>query len=152
VYHPILPPRLSGDRTARIVIVVDTSASMEPPHLQRALAEVAGVIRQFDYPVTVIPCDIQAYEPVRLLAAREAYRMTSLPGGSGTHMQSGIESALHLRPRPDVILVLTDGYTPYPEHAYAIPVLFGILGSEEAPLPLPPQPPFLAEQIVRISV
>jgi predicted metal-dependent peptidase len=150
VYHPILPPRLSGDRTARIVIVVDTSGSMEAPRLQRALAEVAAVIRQFDYPVTIIPCDIQAYEPVRLVAAAEAYRLSELPGGSGTHMPAGIQSALHLRPRPDVILVLTDGFTPYPEQAYAVPVLFGILTAADEPPPLPPQPPFTPDQIVRI--
>jgi predicted metal-dependent peptidase len=149
VYHPILPPSLGGDRTARIAIVVDTSASMQATELQRALTEVAGVIRQFDYPVTIIPCDIKAYEPVRIVAQEEAYRLTYLPGGSGTNMIAGIEAALHLRPRPDSVLVLTDGLTEYPPMPYKVPVVFGILTTEEVP-PLPPTPPFSADQIVLI--
>ncbi|WP_420460212.1 DUF2201 family putative metallopeptidase [Neolewinella sp.] len=150
VYHPILPPSLAGDRTARIVIVVDTSGSMEPADLQRALSEVAAVMRQFAYPVTIVPCDIQAYEPVRLIAAEEAYRLNYLPGGSGTDMAAGIQAALHLRPRPDVVLVLTDGETDYPTTAYAIPVVFGIFRTEGEQLKLPPDPPFGKDRVVVI--
>ena len=150
VYYPILPPRLAGDRTARIVIVVDTSGSMEASDLQRALGEVAAVMRQFEYPVTIIPCDIQAYEPVRLIAAEEAYRLTYLPGGSGTDMAAGIRAALHLRPRPDVVLVLTDGQTEYPATGYAIPVVFGIFRTAGDPVKLPPDPPFGKDRVVVI--
>ncbi len=150
VYHPILPPSLAGNRTARIVIVVDTSGSMEAADLQRALTEVAAVMRQFEYPVTIIPCDIRAYEPVRLVAVEEAYRLNYLPGGSGTDMTAGIQAALHLRPRPDVVLVLTDGQTDYPATAYAIPVVFGIFRTAGETVKLPPDPPFGKDRIVII--
>ncbi|CAH1000500.1 hypothetical protein LEM8419_01653 [Neolewinella maritima] len=150
VYFPILPPSLTGDRTARIAIVVDTSGSMQAAELQRALGEVAAVIRQFDYPVTIIPCDIQAYEPVRLLAAEHAYQLTHLPGGSGTDMSAGISAALHLRPRPDVVLVLTDGVMDYPTTGYAVPIVFGIFTVADETPQLPPDPPFGKDRVVLI--
>lgn len=150
VYYPILPPVLSGGKTARIAIVVDTSASMGEVQLQRALAEVAAIVKQFHYPVTIIPCDIQAYEPVKITAAKEAFQLHDLPGGSGTRMTAGIESALHLRPPPDAILVLTDGMTDYPAELQSAAVIFGILTTEGEPTMLPPDPPFGSDRVVLI--
>ena len=149
VYHPILPPALAGNRSARIAVVVDTSASMQDTDLQRALSEVAAIIRQFDAPVTIIPCDITDYEPVRLVAEREAYRINYLPGGSGTDLRRGIEAAVRLRPRPDTVLVITDGQTDYPTHQPGVPILFAVLRDAEH-FVLPPTPPFTADQVILI--
>ena len=151
VYHPILTPSLRGDRTARIAIVVDTSGSMGPAELQRALTEVAAVLRVFQYPVTVIPCDATPRDPVRLTAAAEAFRVNELPGGGGTDMVAGIEAALALKPRPDSVLVLTDGFTPYPATTYATPVIFGIFDLDEQSRFLPPDPPWGPDTVVAIT-
>ncbi|MBB4078176.1 putative metal-dependent peptidase [Lewinella aquimaris] len=150
VYQPIMPPSLAGDQTARIAIVVDTSASMQATELQRALSEVAAVVRQFNHPVTIIPCDLVAYEPVREVSEREAFRISYLPGGSGTDMRAGIDAAVRLRPRPDSILVLTDGMTVYPQANYPVPVIFGILRQEGQETQLPPDPPFGPDRVVMI--
>ena len=151
VYHPVVVPVLTGGRTARVAIVVDTSGSMSEADLVRVLGEVAAVVAQFRYPVTIIPCDIQAYEPVRLVAAREAFTMTKLPGGSGTHLIAGIRAAVELRPLPDVVLVLTDGQTDYPTETYAVPVVIGLLATPGAPAPpRPPDPPFSGDRVVLI--
>ena len=154
VYHPILTPSLRGDRTARIAIVVDTSGSMGTEALGRSLAEVAAVIKTFRYPVTIIPCDDRAFEPVRVVAEEEAYQIKSLPGGGQTDLRVGIATAEKLRPRPDVILVLTDGFTPYPSGPGRIPLVFGILLRADLAVdavPLPPSPPFKESSILVIT-
>ena len=44
-------------------------------------------------------------------------------------MVAGIESALALRPRPSMIVVLTDGYTPWPAAApRGARVVVGLVG------------------------
>ncbi|MEM9928676.1 MAG: VWA-like domain-containing protein [Bacteroidota bacterium] len=151
VYHPILTPSLRGDQTARIAIVVDTSGSMHAALLQRALTEVAAVLRVFRYPVTIIPCDTATYDPVKILAEQEAYQLKSLAGGGGTDMREGITAALELSPRPDSILVLTDGFTPYPKQRYDTPVIFGIFDLDQGARRKPPNPPWGEDVVVAID-
>lgn len=151
VYAPFITPSLRGDQTARIAIVVDTSGSMGAELLQRALTEVAAVLRIFQYPVTIIPCDTQAYEPVSVVAAAEAFKVSRLAGGGGTDIRAGIEAALLLKPRPDSILVLTDGLTPYPVQRYDQPVIFGIFDLDENVRRKPPNPPWSEDTVVAID-
>jgi Mg-chelatase subunit ChlD len=42
-------------------------------------------------------------------------RDVQLLGGGGTDMGAGLAKAAEIRPRPDLIVVLTDGHTPWPE-------------------------------------
>jgi hypothetical protein len=45
-------------------------------------------------------------------------------------MVAGIEAALALRPRPSVVVVLTDGYTPWPEtEPRGARVVIGMVGA-----------------------
>jgi predicted metal-dependent peptidase len=58
-----------------------------------------------------------------------------LAGGGGTDMGAGITAAAALRPRPSVIIVLTDGFTPWPTAApRSTKVVVGILGQNKAPI------------------
>lgn len=154
VYAPVLPPSLRGDFLPRVACVVDTSGSISSLELAQALAEVRGVLEGLRTPITVIPCDAVPYEPIEVFTRSDLLsRCRSLPGGGGTNMVAGIEAALRLRPMPDVVLVLTDGYTPYPERPYRVPVLFGVFakrGVRDAPLP--PIPPWRREDIVLIEL
>lgn len=154
VYHPLYLPSLSGQYLPHVACVVDTSGSMSERELSQAMTEVRGVLEQVHARLTVIPCDAVPYEPVRVLQLSHLARARrALKGGGGTDMREGIEAALRLQPEPDAILVLTDGFTPYPEHTYRLPVVFGILmlPSGDKP-PLPPVPPWKSKDIVRIPV
>ncbi|GLW12536.1 hypothetical protein Misp01_76640 [Microtetraspora sp. NBRC 13810] len=39
----------------------------------------------------------------------------TLVGGGGTDLRTGFAKALRARPRPDAIVILTDGQTPWPD-------------------------------------
>jgi hypothetical protein len=96
----------------QVALVIDTSGSMSDSMLGQALGEVTGVLRSLGVArrnLRVIACDAQAYraQRVRDLGA------IRLEGGGGTDMGAGLDAAAALRPRPDLIIVLTDGYTPW---------------------------------------
>lgn len=95
----------------RVAVVIDTSGSMSERDLTHAVSETDGVLR-----------GIVAAESVRVLsvdaATASASHVTSarkieLVGGGGTDMRVGIVDAAV--EQPDAIIVLTDGYTPWPE-------------------------------------
>jgi predicted metal-dependent peptidase len=57
-------------------------------------------------------------------------RQINLVGGGGTDMGAGLVAAAKLRPRPSVIVVLTDGMTPWPAEApKGMQVVVGIIGN-----------------------
>ncbi|MEA2686167.1 MAG: hypothetical protein QOE93_1362 [Actinomycetota bacterium] len=100
----------------RVAVVVDTSASMSSLQLERALAEIRGVLRDVSVGaehLVVISCDSAVQATQRVFSVSEV----SLVGGGGTDMGSGLEATARLRPRPDVVIVLTDGLTPWPASA-----------------------------------
>lgn len=112
------------------VIVVDTSGSIGDQELQRAMSEVEGVIKSQGYDeVPVIFCDAVAYQAQRIRKASKGAPV----GGGGTDMGEGIKSAVKLRPRPELIIVLTDGYTPWPNNPPPhTKVLVGILSPKDS--------------------
>jgi predicted metal-dependent peptidase len=100
----------------QVAMVLDTSESMSDQMLGQALAEVSGVLRGLGVGrrrLRIVCCDATAYEAQRVLNAREV----RLLGGGNTDMGAGLEAASALKPRPDLIIVLTDGHTPWPQVA-----------------------------------
>lgn len=97
----------------RVCVVIDTSGSVSDAELGSALLEVAAISRaaggRRDL-VSVISCDAAAGVAVPLCRAENI----ELVGGGGTDLRSGFARALRSRPRPDVIVALTDGQTPWP--------------------------------------
>ena len=150
VYQPLIPPSLSGNLTGQIACVVDTSGSIDDIQLNRILSEVCGILEVFNNLITIIPCDAKAYDPVVVTKTTDLRQITSMPGGGGTNMIRGIEAALELKPIPDVVVVLTDGYTPYPEKLYKTPVLFGIITDDLERTNMLPGSPWRDDLVVKI--
>ncbi|WP_238428649.1 vWA domain-containing protein [Frankia nepalensis] len=99
----------------RVGVVIDTSGSVSDAELGSALLEVAAIGRAVGGRrdlVTVVSCDAAA-GTVRPLCRAEGI---SLVGGGGTDLRAGFTAALRARPRPDVLVALTDGQTPWPAH------------------------------------
>jgi predicted metal-dependent peptidase len=111
----------------RVALVIDTSGSMSDAMLGAALGEVTGVLRSIGVArrnVRVIACDARAHA-TQLVRDVRAIR---LEGGGGTDMGAGLRAAASLRPRPDLTIVLTDGFTPWPASPPGdVPVTVGLM-------------------------
>ena len=122
-------------RVPELAVVVDTSGSMDERLLGQALAEVEGLLRTAGPArrrLRVISCDAAAQATQRVGSVREV----ELVGGGGTDMGRGLATAGELRPRPDVVVVLTDGLTPWPAQApRGLRVVIGLLRAKTMPTP-----------------
>jgi predicted metal-dependent peptidase len=108
----VIRPAMRGP-SLYVTIVVDTSGSMGQEDLDAALSEVDGVLRSTGvarHQVRVLSCDAASTAPVRVRSVHDI----RLTGGGGTDMRVGIAAAARTRPAPHVIIVLTDGDTPWP--------------------------------------
>ncbi|MFF2844848.1 VWA-like domain-containing protein [Streptomyces sp. NPDC058001] len=100
-------------RPPRVSVIIDTSGSVSDAELGSALREVAEISRTVGGRrdlVSVLPCDASA----RLVHSMCHAEGIPLVGGGGTDLRTGFARALRESPRPDVIVVLTDGQTPWP--------------------------------------
>jgi len=101
--------------TPNVVICIDTSGSMDPDQLALALSESKGVIRAVggEDSIHVISVDCMVNSVQKVFSPRQI----TLRGGGGTDMGEGIAAATLLRPKPDFIIVMTDGFTGWPADA-----------------------------------
>lgn len=105
-----------------MAIVVDTSGSMSSDQLEQCLGEVKGCIRAAGFSaVPVISCDAAVHGVQKVTNAKQV----QLKGRGGTDMSVGIEAAALLKPRPDIILILTDCQTPWPEQPPQAKIVIG---------------------------
>jgi predicted metal-dependent peptidase len=130
----------------RVSVIIDTSGSVSDAELGSALLEVAAISRAVGGRrdlVTVVPCDAAAR------IAHPLCRAEGIPlvGGGGTDLRSGFARALRSRPRPDVVVVLTDGQTPWPSSRPACRTVVGLFPrhgdswDEDDPDYVPDSPP-----------
>ncbi|MFG1695991.1 VWA-like domain-containing protein [Nonomuraea sp. NPDC049309] len=112
----------------RVAVLVDTSGSVTRTALERALAELDGILRAAGNRwIDVTCCDTQAYPAQRVRSAAQV----ELTGGGGADLRAGFAAAA---PRADLLIVLTDGGTPWPARrprARVVVCLFG--DGHEAP-------------------
>ncbi|MEO3746563.1 VWA-like domain-containing protein [Plantactinospora sp. B5E13] len=139
-------------RPPRVCVVVDTSGSVSDAELGSALLEVAAIARAVGGRrdlVSVLPCDAAAHTVHRLCRAEGV----PLVGGGGTDLRTGFARALRTRPRPDVVVVLTDGQTRWPQERPACRTVVGLFPrqreswSEDDPDYVPDSPPEWAKVV-----
>ncbi|MFJ2646267.1 VWA-like domain-containing protein [Streptomyces sp. NPDC087420] len=139
-------------RPPRVCVVIDTSGSVSDAELGSALLEVAAISRAVGGRrdlVSVISCDAAAGIAVPLCRAENM----ELIGGGGTDLRSGFARALRSRPRPDVVVALTDGQTPWPTAPPPCRTVVGLFPrpapatDEEDPAYIPDTPPSWANVV-----
>jgi predicted metal-dependent peptidase len=111
----------------KISVVRDTSGSMDSELLSMVNAEVDSIIRNMGpskVTVEVIDCDAEIHRTFKI-TGRDLSELKVAEGRGGTNMMAGIHFSLN-RPteRPDVLVVLTDGETPWDASVpYHVPVV-----------------------------
>ncbi|MFI1147976.1 VWA-like domain-containing protein [Streptomyces sp. NPDC020817] len=124
----------------RVAIVVDTSGSMGEDAIAAALGEVTGVLREVGVRgnrVAVLACDADVHTVSRVTSTEQV----TLAGGGGTDMRVGIRAALAAPDRPNIVVVLTDGYTPWPDETPSCRLIAALIGAEA------PRPPDWVETV-----
>jgi predicted metal-dependent peptidase len=123
----------------RVGVVLDTSSSMSEAQLRTALAELEAICRRAgigpDQRV-VVTADVAVHEVPRLRRARDL----PILGGGGTDLRPALAHVHQHRRRPHVIVVLTDGFTPWPPAALAGARVIAVL-IDRTDGQLPPEPP-----------
>jgi predicted metal-dependent peptidase len=154
VYHPIYLPALQGEYKPRVACVVDTSGSISDRELMQSLAEVRAVLEALRIPVTIIPCDAVPYEAIRVFDGSDWLKVRQgLRGGGGTNMVAGLNAALALKPKPEAVIVLTDGHTPFPStRPKDTAVIWAIWRYGDGEPPKPPMPPWRARDVVVVPI
>lgn len=138
---PFFLPDFNGkeDRAEDILFMTDSSASMSDAMIAAAYAEVKGAIDQFDGRLKgwlgFFDAAVTAPKP---FADEAEFRMIHPAGGGGTDFRSifdYVTQRMDDKP-PASIIILTDGFAPFPEESLAggIPVLW-LLNNEDAEPP-----------------
>lgn len=112
----VVLPAMRKPAPPAIAVVIDSSGSIGNEEIDEFLAEVSGIARANGVAqgLTIITCDSEVNE-IRKLRSRSEIAEIVIKGGGGTDLRVGIAAAISLRPIPKIIVVITDGYTPWPE-------------------------------------
>jgi predicted metal-dependent peptidase len=102
--------------------LIDTSSSMQDTQLARAVAELGGQTRQLGYSseVVVACCDAAVHDVRKVFTAAQI----ELYGGGGTDIGAGLRWFTDRKSGPiDLLVVVSDCHTPWPEEAPPFPVI-----------------------------
>ena len=123
----------------RITVIVDTSGSMTAEDLGLSLGMIRKVLNSFRIRdgIKVITGDTQGQTKQLCLSDPKRIELT---GGGGTNMARIVAEVLQTKPQPQMILICTDGETPWPDDNPGIPIV-ACLTNPRATLPEYYQPP-----------
>jgi predicted metal-dependent peptidase len=94
----------------RVSLVIDCSGSMTGKPYHKALCEVMGVVKAVGADVTAYATDAAVQAKQSIFSKKDLAKLGF--SGGGTDMTIGIKKAEE--DKPDVIVVITDGDTPWP--------------------------------------
>lgn len=110
---PILPCMQQPVPT--VLVAVDTSGSMGTDELTTALQETNGVLQQTGAKVNFMSCDAAVHAVGEVRTWKDMLPL--LKGGGGTSFCPVFEALPQVKPRPDVVIFVTDGCGDAPVEA-----------------------------------
>jgi predicted metal-dependent peptidase len=87
-------------------VIFDTSGSMGTDELSQGGVEVNAILRAVGANITLCTCDAAVTGITKVRTIKDALK--SLKGGGGTDMRPAFDAIMKTRPRPQVIVCLTD--------------------------------------------
>lgn len=108
---PVLPAMRSP--VPEVLVVVDTSGSMQEEEHAQAIAEIAGILKATSTSVNFIAIDAAVHVVKRLKSWTDARE--SFIGGGGTDFRPAFDAVAAMRVKPDLMVFITDGCGPAPE-------------------------------------
>lgn len=138
-YDFFLPDlNVPDERVENLLFFIDTSGSMSDKMISEAYSEITGAIEQFGGKLSgsLGFFDAVAYEPTPFSAVDDVLKIRPR-GGGGTSFSPIFDyvSQNCLEDPPASIIILTDGYAPFPDESesHGIPVLWIINNEEVTP-------------------
>lgn len=129
----------TDEHIGNVLFMVDTSGSVSDKMIVEAYSEICGAIEQFGGKLggRLGFFDAKVYGPVPFESIEDVKAIRPR-GGGGTDFGvifQYVQKTVGTEEEPISIIILTDGYAPFPEEAEAcgIPVLWVINGSDVAP-------------------
>ena len=91
-------------------VIIDTSGSMSDKMVAQAVSETHDVLKTCRATVMVVSVDAGASKVQVLKTGQEI----KLQGGGGTDMREGYKAYEESKVKPNLIICISDGYTPWP--------------------------------------
>lgn len=124
----VLMPSSESVTVPRISVVCDSSGSVDERLVSSFMSEVVGICRLLrPNIVDLICCDdvVRSHDIYDETSYGQLEQVRSIKGGGGTDMRVALDFIDKQGLNPNVVIVLTDGYTPYPTELKR-PTLWGI--------------------------
>ena len=126
----VLPSRYST--VPRVAVAIDTSGSMCSGDIDRAMTEFNQILKDTHCKVLLIAGDTEAAAVKECVSVKDA----QLVGGGGTDMGALIDFADQHKFKPNVIVVLTDGDTPWTQREPKAKTIVGLTRQNSNSVPM----------------
>jgi predicted metal-dependent peptidase len=114
----------------RVSVALDTSGSMYGRELDVACREIGGLLRALSADIDYAACDTRVTVERRIKTIAEL--RANVVGGGGTDFRPFFDRIARTKKRPDVLIVVTDGYGPAPQKAPGYAVIWLLIGRHAA--------------------
>ena len=103
---PIMPA--AYEPQIKAAVVLDTSGSMTREDLEQAMPEITAILAEAGGEITFCACDAKVHSLATIKTLEEL--MVLVKGGGGTSMVPALQALEDLPERPDIAVVITDGW------------------------------------------
>jgi predicted metal-dependent peptidase len=116
--------------TPKVVVITDTSGSMDDHALGRAICETKAILKSTGAvnDTIVLSVDAEVHNAKKVVKSSQI----QLLGGGGTDMRVGFQYIRDKKLRPNVVVVFTDGMTPWPLDVFPWKTIVILIGKETA--------------------